>query len=141
MLLAAIMMVSLAGARGMVPLCLKLMNPNVMPARSNLVIAQFNVNMSRAVPPAPQSLAMYYSLRGQQTSPSPTILDALQNQLLEEKYQSLEEKCVLLEDSLRLQREIKGLLEKELDSAVKSTPAALTLHHSAPCPRPTGSED
>ena len=50
--MAAIMMVSLAGARGMVPLSLKLMTPNVMPTRSNLVFARVNVNVSLDVPPA-----------------------------------------------------------------------------------------
>ena len=128
MLLAAIVMVSLAGARGMVPLSLKLMTPNVMPTRSNLVFARVNVNMSYA-PPAAQSLAMYYTLRKQQTAPD--ILDGVLNQVvqeLEDKYENIKEICELLTEN-------KGLLEEKLNSATESTPAALTLHHSAPCPR------
>ena len=122
LLLAAIVMVSLAGARGMVPLSLKQMTPNVMPTRSNLVFARVNVNMSYAPPAGAQSLAIYYTLRKQQTSPA--ILDGVLNQA----FQDLEDKCELLIEN-------KGLLEEKLNSAAESTPAALTLHHSAPCPR------
>ena len=122
------MMVSLAGARGMVPLSLKLMTPNAMPTRSNLVFARVNVNVSLDVPPA-QSLATYYSLRKQQTSPA--ILDGVLNQVV----QNLEDKCELLMDTNGLLTENNGLLAKQLNSAAEGTPAALTLHHSAPCPR------
>ena len=129
MLLAAIVMVSLAGARGMVPLSLKQMTPNVMPTRSNLVFARVNVNMSYAPPAGAQSLAIYYTLRKQQTSPA--ILDGVLNQVV----QDLEDKCETIEEKCELLIENKGLLEEKLNSAAESTPAALTLHHSAPCPR------
>ena len=122
------MMVSLAGARGMVPLSLKLMTPNVKPTRSNPVFARVNVNMSYA-PAATPSLAMYYTLRKQQTAPD--ILDGVLNQVvqeLEDKYENIKEICELLTEN-------KGLLEEKLNSVAESTPAALTLHHSAPCPR------
>ena len=128
MLLAAIVMVSLAGARGMVPLSLKLMTPNVKPTRSNPVFARVNVNMSYA-PAATPSLDMYYTLRKQQTAPD--ILDGVLNQVvqeLEDKYENIKEICELLTEN-------KGLLEEKLNSVAESTPAALTLHHSAPCPR------
>ena len=146
MLLAAIVMVSLAGARGMVPLSLKLMTPNVKPTRSNPVFARVNVNMSYA-PAATPSLAMYYTLRKQQTAPD--ILDGVLNQVVQEledksanikreltrECELLTRQCEVLTGQCELLIENKGLLEEKLNSAAESTPAALTLHHSAPCPR------
>ena len=126
LVMAAIMMVSLASARRMVPLSL---TPNVMPTRSNPVFARVNVNMSYYTQPEAPALGVYYALRQQQTSPA--ILDGVLNQVV----QNLEDKCELLMDTNELLMDTNGLLAKQLNSAAEGTPAALTLHHSAPCPR------